>query len=117
MSTPTLFSYLSPDVAASICKLAAEDSKAKRVARTAVTGMMGLGLGTLAGGAAFQGARYGYEKSMGKLLPQTPFAAVAPVLGGAAGLAYSLYKAHELEEIRRALESTDDKPGGSSGRG
>jgi hypothetical protein len=41
-------------------------------------------------------------------IPSSALNVVVPALGGAAGLAYSLYKAKELEEMKRAVKPRSD---------
>jgi hypothetical protein len=116
--TPTLYELLPDEAADRLYKFAAEEAKpegkAKRIAKTVGSGLAGIGLGTFAGGLAFEGGRRGYEKLTGKSIPKGPLMTVLPALGAGAGLAYSIYKAQEQEEIRRALESQDNKPSGGS---
>lgn len=116
MSTPFLFSYLTAEDAEAICKLAAGEkkNKAKEVAKIVGTGILGAGVGHLAGGLAVHAANKLHQKLYGTPIARSPsMGAVMPVLGAGAGLAYSLYKAKELEELRRALETNNNEPVGS----
>ncbi len=116
MSLPTLFSYLPEEVATQLCKFAEEESRAEKISRTAARGLVGTGVGMLAGGGAAYGGGKLYEHLSGKKVPSSSLYAIAPVLGAASGLAYSLYRANEMEEFRRALESAQHRPdGGNSG--
>lgn len=104
---PCLISYLSPVVVAGLCK-AAEAKKeepkpdwAKR-SRIVGAGLLGVGLGTASG--------YLAGKLVNHIQPiSSPHLQIAaPLLGGAAGLAYSLYKAREMEELKRAVKPSPD---------
>jgi hypothetical protein len=104
----TLFDYLPKEVAATLCKLAEGERKPSNMLREAV----GMGIGTLAGGGA---AHYGNElykhvtgNKGGMPIPHLMIA--GPVIGAGLGLAYNMSKAHELEEIKRAVESGNHKP-------
>ncbi len=71
-----------------------------------------VGGGTLAfgaGTAAGYGAQKGVEKLFGKHLTTPRLTAVAPILGGAMGLAYNQYKSREAEELRNALKSHQEQ--------
>lgn len=70
---------------------------------------LAFGVGTAAG----YGAQRGVEKLLGKSLTPGKLQAVAPVLGGAMGLAYNQYKALEQQELRRALEAHQSKSSGT----
>jgi hypothetical protein len=112
MKPPTLFSYLSPEEGAAICKLA--EKKPSRIAGAAKAvgvPLVGFAGGTVAGFAGGQLADTISQKLMGSPIPPTYLKAVAPSLGGALGLAFGLYKAHEMEDLRRALEGHPNKPG------
>ncbi len=117
MSFPSLFEYLSPADAAAIVKLASESAKkpeessARRIAKTVGTGLLGTGLGYGAGALSSIALDKIYEKATGHRIPPSTLMAAVPVLGAGAGLAYSLYKAHEMEEMRRAIESEHNESG------
>jgi hypothetical protein len=112
MSAPTLFSYLSPGEAQAICKLAGEKKPNRALGALKAVGLPLLGWtgGTVAGFGAGMLADTISQKLMGHPIPLSYLKAVAPALGGAAGLSYGLYKAHEMEDLRRALEGHPDKP-------
>lgn len=97
--------FFAADLAPSLFKTAEEKkpSKAGRIAKTVGSGLAGMGLGYLSGA----GATHLADKAFGPI-PSSALMGAVPVLGAGAGLAYSLYKAHEQEEMRRALEGTDD---------
>jgi hypothetical protein len=123
MSLPSIFEYL-PEQARDLCKVAAgphsnpvqeEPSPAQRaggVVKTVGTGLLGFGLGSLAGAGGAALLDKWHEAATGQKIPLTALHAVAPVVGGAMGLAYNIYKARELEELRRALESKSDRSQG-----
>jgi hypothetical protein len=115
MNAPTLFSYLPKEAAEALCKYAEEEQKPKRPSRLMpiLKGVAGMGLGTLAGaGAGHYGNEVYKHFSGGKNIPSSYLMAAAPIIGGGLGLAYNLAQAHQLEEMRRASEGSDDKPGG-----
>lgn len=78
-------------------------------------------LGAAGGGALAFGAgigaghlgQMGVEKLMGKSLTPAKLHMAAPILGGAAALAYHTYKAKEQEQLRRALEAYKSKSPGT----
>jgi len=71
---------------------------ALHAAKTIGGGLLGFGLGTLAG----QGLHSLAERAN---VPMGPVAKAAPALGGLFGAAYHMYKQKELEELQHALES------------
>lgn len=75
-------------------------------------GALGFGAGTGAGVLAGYGADKVYEKVTGKRIPKEFVFGVAPLLAGAAGTAYSVYKAKEQEAIQRALENRKESGAG-----
>ena len=75
-------------------------------------GALGFGAGTGAGVLAGYGADKVYEKVTGKRIPKEFVFGVAPLLAGAAGTAYSVYKAKEQEAIQRALENRKEPGAG-----
>lgn len=86
--------------------------KARGVAKAMGTGLLGFATGSLAGvGSAYLADKW-YEAATGKKIPLTALHAAAPILGGAAGIAYNLYQAKQQEELRRALASKSDRPQG-----
>jgi hypothetical protein len=68
--------------------------------------VVGGGLASFGAGAA---AGYGGQMAINHLFGKPAIAgrarAIAPVLGGAFGLAYNQYKSHEAEELRNALKT------------
>jgi hypothetical protein len=111
MSTPTLFDYLPREAAEMLCKLAEgkePPSAMKSMARAAA----GMGVGTLAGIGLAHGIDKTYQHFAGRRIPAEYLFAAAPVIGGGLGLAYNLAQAHQLEEMKRALEATHDGPAG-----
>lgn len=85
-----------------------------RALGTVAAGAAGLGLGTAAGLGLGELADRLHKKVEGVPLPPAMARAAMPALGGAAGVAYSLYKAREASSLRHALQGpdrTDDRPG------
>lgn len=112
MSTPSLFSYLSLEDGLAICKLA-EGKKPSRIlgaAKAVGIPLLGFTGGTVAGFGAGHLADTIHQKLMGSPIPSSYLAAVAPTLGAGLGLAYGLYKAHEMEELRRVIQGHPNKP-------
>ena len=111
MKTPSITEYLSKSEVESLCKMASPEEKpdwGKR-ARIVGSGLLGMAGGTVAG--------YGAGKLLdllhGTPIPKAHLNLAAPLVGGAAGLAYNLYKARELEELKRAVkQNPDDKSEG-----
>ena len=62
-----------------------------------------------AGAAAGYGGQMAIEKLFGKPAVAARTRGIAPVLGGALGLAYNQYKSHEAEELRNALQNHKDQ--------
>lgn len=62
-----------------------------------------------AGAAAGYGGQMAIEKLFGKPAIAARTRGIAPVLGGAFGLAYNQYKSHEAEELRNALQKYKDQ--------
>lgn len=118
MSLPSIFEYL-PDQAVLLCKVAevaearSSGQKARSVAKTVGAGLLGFGTGSLAGAGAGMLLDKAHQAVTGQQVPLGMLAKAAPLVGGAMGLAYNVYKAQELEEMRRALAS---KPDQSQGR-
>jgi hypothetical protein len=110
MNGPTLFSYLSPRDARAICKLAEGKRPNRAVGALKAVGLPLLGLagGTVATFGVGMLADTISQKVMGHPIPLSYLTAVAPALGAGFGLTWGLYKAHEMEELRRALEGRPD---------
>jgi hypothetical protein len=110
MRAPTLFSYLPVDAATALCKLAEESKKDRPSALAPILkSVAGMGLGTLAGAGAAHLSNQAYKHIMGHDIPARHLMAAAPILGAGLGLAYNLAQAHQVEEMRRALENPDNK--------
>ena len=119
MSLPTLFEYLPYEQAAALTKLAEDPHstpaptapKAKKL--PSIPGMiarnaLGMGAGMGAGFGASMLAKKIYEKVEGKPIPHGFLLPAASMVGGGLGLAYSLYRTHEQEEIRDVLKAKRD---------
>lgn len=101
MNLPSAYDYL-PEYAAQLMKLAEEKPKKKSTIAPALKavgqGALGLGVGT---GAGYLGMK-GLERA-GLAGPGTlPY--LIPAAGAGLGLTYGLWKAHEREALRRAIE-------------
>jgi hypothetical protein len=72
-------------------------------------GTLGFGAGTLAGAGALELANRAHQHAYGMPIPTNTFYKIAPVLGGAMGLTYALFKAREQEELRRAFQNQPDR--------
>lgn len=113
MSPPSLFSYLSPEEGAAICKLAEEKKPSRVLGALKAVGvpLLGFSGGTVAGLGTGLAADRISQKLLGSPIPESYLKVVAPSIGGALGLAFGLYKAHEMEDVRRAIEGHPNKPG------
>ncbi len=108
MRTPTLFEYLPFEAAVAITKLAEAKpivSPKTHMVKTVAQGLAGLGVGTFAGYGLGEVMNRVYKGVEGKNIPHGALLPAASVLGGAMGLAYSLYKAKEQQELARAFEA------------
>lgn len=120
---PSLFSY-APECVLAITKIAMQETPsdtgetpddgmdrqlpkhpALHAAKTIGGGALGLGVGTLAGYGAGQLAR----RLTNNRIPAGPLIKAGPVLGGLGGLAYTIYKQRESEELNRALQAYRNK--------
>lgn len=104
--------YMSPEHTELLLKTAEPEHKAKRIAKTVGSGLAGMGLGYLTGAGAAHVADKAFTKFQGRPIPSSAAMSALPALGAAGGLAYSLYKAQEMEEIRRALEDSNHQSAG-----
>lgn len=86
--------------------------KVQGVAKTIGTGLAGFGAGSLAGAGGALLLDKWHEAATGQKIPLSTLYKTAPIVGGAMGLAYNIYKARELEELRRALANKPDRPQG-----
>jgi len=111
MRAPTLFSYLSLEQGEAICKLAEpkKPSRALEVAKAIGIPLAGYGIGGVTGFAAGQLADTISQKLLGRPIPQPYLDAIAPAFGAGLSLTYSMYKAHEREDLRRAFEGHPDR--------
>ena len=111
MSAPTLFSYLPRDAAETLCKLAEGKKPNRAVAAAKAIGipLAGWAGGTVAGFGAGLLADTISQKLMGHPIPDSYLRAIVPAAASLAGLSYGLYKAHEMENLRRALQGHSDK--------
>lgn len=100
-----LFSYLPERSAVALCKLA--EGGPKNILNEAV----GMGIGSIGGYAAAQGAQALYQHfNSGKKIPIPHLMAAGTAIGAGLGLAYNMAKAHQLEETQRAVEGGHHKP-------
>jgi len=114
MNFPSIFEYL-PEQARYLCKVAGEPepkSSTTSALKTIGTGLLGFGTGSLAGAGGALLLDKWHEAATGKKIPLSTIHAAAPIIGGAAGLTYSIYKAREIEELRRAIENKSNQSQG-----
>lgn len=109
MSLPSIFEYL-PELGGALLKTAEEPERKQKtpwqVAKTVGSGALGFGIGSLGGMGLAHLADKIHQKAPGAgPIPVGSIQKALPFLGGAAGLAYNLYKAKELEELRDAVQS------------
>ena len=113
MSLPTLFSYLPREDAEAICKLATGDSDADKKTRAmgpVLAGVLGTGVGTMAGVGLGHLGNKAIRALTGKNIPPAVLYGAIPLLGAGAGLAYNLAQAHQVEEMKRAVENSKHRP-------
>lgn len=79
-------------------------------AKSVLRGALGVGAGTFAGYAAGEGLSRAHQNLSGKPIPQDSLKKILPVIGAAAGLAYSEYKRRQQEEIDHAVRGTATPP-------
>jgi hypothetical protein len=107
----SIFEFLTPEQLSGLAKLA-EKEPIKHPARHALStvgkGLLGFGAGTVGGFALGALGDAVYEKTTGQKLPAHLLVPAASLLGAGMGMAYSLYKTKELEELRRAYEAHRD---------
>jgi hypothetical protein len=113
MKMPMLTEYLSPQEVQGICKIASAPPQGepdwKQRAKIVGAGLLGMSAGTALGFGGMELANRLHMKAHGgKGIPSSALNIAVPALGGAAGLAYSLYKAKEMEEIKRAVKPQPD---------
>lgn len=110
-----LFSYLPLEQAVALCKLAEQkEEKPSRiggVVRAVGVPLLGMGAGTVAGYGLGRAADQLHQHATGQKIPVKHLAKVAPLLGAGMGLAYSMYKSREAEDVNRVLDEAD-KPHG-----
>jgi len=111
MSLPSVLDYL-PEQAHLLVKQAGVGKALKTVGK----GLIGFGVGTAAGiGLAEVGNRV-YQASTGKEIPPHLLLPAAGLLGAGMGLAYSMYKSKELEELQDALKARRNNASGGDSR-
>lgn len=123
MNVPPLSSYLRPEVVEALYKAASaegvrahvEEDPPKPVRSSLPNTLLahgaGVGLGTLAGFGTSHLLNKAYQSAHeGKSIPNKYLGVALPVAMGGIGLAYSLARAHEAEEIRRARETAQHQP-------
>lgn len=113
MKTPHISQYLSGRELGAIYKTAEADLPTEerpdwgQRAKLLGSGLLGMGVGTLAGYGAMELANRSYPGG----LQASALNKAVPVASAGAGLMYSLWKAREMEKLRRAVKpSSDDKP-------
>ncbi len=120
MKTPFITAYLPRRDVEGIFKSASmepppEDTPVKEPkpdwghrAKIVGSGLLGMGVGTLAGFGAMELADRAHGPSG---LPASVLNKAVPLAGAGAGVMYSLWKAREMEKLRHAVKpSSDDQP-------
>jgi hypothetical protein len=107
MSLPPIYSYLSLETALALIQpMHMEKTAAAGAAvRTVIKGLAGFGVGTAAGYGTAALANKVFHAATGEELPNHLLLPAASLLGAGMGLAYSMYKTKELEELQRALKA------------
>lgn len=112
MNAPSLFSYLSPEEGAAICKLADGEKKKKNraleAAKAVVIPALGFGAGTALGLGGGLLADTITKKVTGKPVSREFKNQLSPALGALGGLTWGLYQRHTLEDLTRALQGDPD---------
>lgn len=108
---PSAFDFLSRSELEGLMKLAEQKpikSPWGHAVGTVGKGLVGFGAGTVGGFALGHLADAVFEKTTGQKVPSKLLVPAASLLGAGMGLAYSLYKSKESEELRRAYEAHRD---------
>jgi hypothetical protein len=116
VSLPSMFSYLSAEDAANICKLAEEKKPGswKTHLRHGAGNALAFGAGSAAGAASGLLANKIYAHyNKGQKIPLKYLGVAAPVIGGLLASAYQRAHSSQEEDINRALANPDHH---SSGR-
>mgnify|MGYP001201137549 CR=1 FL=1 len=118
MSLPSIFDYLP---AAQACRLVRQDNEktagAGKALKVVGKGVLGFGVGTAAGYGLAELGNKVFQASTGKSLPSNLLVPAAGLVGAGLGLAYSMYKSKEQEELHDALKTHKHKSvGGDSGK-
>lgn len=113
MSIPSIFNYLPADQARRLIRQ--DNEKTAGVGKglkVVAKGLAGFGAGTAAGiGLAALGNKV-YHAATGEQIPADLLIPAAGLLGAGMGVAYSMYKSTELEELQNALKDRRKSAGG-----
>lgn len=112
MSLPSLYEYMPLPAAMTLVKSAG----AGKAIGTAVKGLAAFGLGSAAGAGTGLLVDKAYQAATGEKLPTSLLVPASTLLGAGMGLAYSMYKSKELEEMQSALKERRNKSQGSLSR-
>lgn len=112
MNLPTIYQYLSREKADVLVK----NAGASKAIGTAIKGLAAFGLGSAAGAGSGLLISKAYQAATGKEIPTSLLLPASTLLGAGMGLAYSMYKTKELEEMQSALKARHHKPEGSVSR-
>lgn len=112
MSTPPIFSLLPLEKVQALIKTATVAEAAGTVGK----GLLGFGVGTAAGIGGAAVINKIYKASTGEQIPPHLLVPAATMLGAGMGLAYSMYKAKELEELQHALKARKNESAGGVSR-
>jgi hypothetical protein len=117
MSTPSIFELLPNGRALLLLRDQEKTAGVGSGLATVGKGLIGFGVGTAAGIGTAEVINRVYHASTGKKLPTELLVPAASLLGAGMGLAYSMYKSKELEELQNALKARKHgTPGGVSGK-
>jgi hypothetical protein len=115
-----MFSYLSTEDAANICKLAEEQKPGawRTHMRAGVRNSLAFGAGTAAGaGAGLLASKIYAHYNQGQKIPLKYLGVAAPVVGGLLASAYQRAHSSQEEDINRALANPDHHSSGGVSRG
>lgn len=113
---PSIFDYLSREEVAGLAKLAEKEHIKHPIRHGLATvgkGLLGFGAGSAGGYAIGHLANAVFEKTTGKELTPQLLVPAASLVGAGLGMAYSLYKSKENEELQRAFQAHRDNAKGS----
>lgn len=107
MSLPSILDYLPRETALRLVKTAETEKTAAvgKAIKVVAKSLTGFGVGTAAGLGTGMIVDHVYHATTGERLPKELLLPAASILGAGMGLAYSMYKSKELEELQSAIKA------------